>query len=352
MIEPALTVRQPSSSYPVFIRHGLIDRLDELVRQSSRASAAVVLTSAEVAHIVGPRLAFAGEPILVPDGESAKTLEVAQSVISAMLERGLQRDTVLVAVGGGSVGDLGGFVASVFLRGIDVIQVPTTLLAMLDSSIGGKTGVNHPAGKNLIGTIWPPRAVISDLDLLVSMPERQLKSGLLEALKCGVIADPALFGLLESGHLSPGDLPLGEIVRRAVAVKASVIEHDERDADARRLLNYGHTIGHGLEAALGFSGLTHGEAVGWGMIAANAVATRLGLITREAATAIDAVVRRVGIPPLGDLDAENVMEAIEHDKKFAGGRRVMVLPRSVGECEVVKVERSDVEYGVAAILAR
>lgn len=347
MIEPAISVRQASATYPVFIRHGLMDDLEAIARRCARGPAIVVVTSADVARLAPGKLEFAGDPILVPDGEAAKSLDVARDVISAMLARGLKRDTTLVAVGGGTVGDVAGFVASIFLRGIDLIQVPTTLLSMLDSSIGGKNGVNHPSGKNLIGTIWAPRAVVADLDFLSTLAPRELSSGLFEALKCGVIADPTLFSLVANRSASD---PLGEVVKRAIAVKAAVVEHDERDAERRRLLNYGHTIGHGLEAALGFSGLTHGEAVGWGMLGANAVAARLGVVEKKVAGTIDESIRRLGLPPLGDLDPESVLGAIEHDKKFSRSRRVMVLPHSIGDCAIVKVERTDVEFGVRAIL--
>jgi 3-dehydroquinate synthase len=347
VIEPAISVRQASATYPVFIRHGLIDDLESIARRCSRASAIVVVTSAGVSRLAPGQLDFAGDPILVPDGEAAKSLDVARDTISAMLARGLKRDTALVAVGGGSVGDLAGFVASIFLRGIDLIHVPTTLLAMLDSSIGGKNGVNHPSGKNLIGTIWAPRGVVADLDFLSTLAPREMTSGLFEAMKCGVVADPMLFSLV--AHRSTSD-PLGDVVKRAIAVKAAVVEHDERDAERRRLLNYGHTIGHGIEAALGFSGLTHGEAVGWGMLGANAVAARLGVAEKSIVRTIDESIRGLGLPPLTGLDADSVVDAIEHDKKFSASRRVMVLPRSIGDCAIVKVERSDVEFGVRAIL--
>ncbi|MHB0968547.1 MAG: 3-dehydroquinate synthase [Thermoanaerobaculia bacterium] len=349
MIEPSVSVRQASASYPVFIRHGIMADLEAIVRRCSRAQAVVVVTSETVARLAPSKLGFANDPILVPEGEAAKSFDVAYRVISAMLDRGLKRDTVLVAVGGGSIGDLAGFVASVFLRGIDLVHVPTTLLSMLDSSIGGKNGVNHPSGKNLIGTIWPPRAVVIDLDFIATLPAREVRSGLFEALKCGVISDPMLFSLVANRNESD---PLGEVVKRAIAVKAAVVEHDERDTERRRLLNYGHTIGHGLEAAFGFSGLTHGEAVGWGMLGANAVAARLGVTGEDVTRSIDGAIRKLGLPALTDLDPENILEAIEHDKKFSGARRVMVLPRAIGNCEVVRVQRSDIEFGVRAIFDR
>src|SRR5687767_4344353 len=261
---------------PVFVGRGLIDRVGRLVRAKGRV---FVITSHGLRERFGDRVAasFEGaEVITMEEGESRKTLETANEVITQLLERGAKRDSMAVVVGGGMIGDTAGFAASIFLRGIDLVQVPTTLLAQVDSSIGGKLAVNHPKGKNLIGSFYPPRAIVSDLAVLDSLPPREKLSGLYEALKGGVIADPTLFSLFENGQFD-----VGEVVRRAIRVKADIVNADEKEADLRRLLNYGHTIAHGIEAALHYEGITHGEAVAWGMIGANAIAVRRGLLARD-----------------------------------------------------------------------
>ena len=226
------------------------------------------------------------------------------------------------------------------------MHVPTTLLAQVDSSIGGKLAVNHPKGKNLIGSFYPPRAVISDIAVLDTLPPHEKRSGMYEALKGGVIADPALFELFEQ-HRDDVET----IVRKSIKVKADIVSADEKEADLRRLLNYGHTIAHGIEAAVNYEGMTHGDAVAWGMIGANAIAVRRGLLASDEASRIERVIREYEPAPLPDLDAEAILAATEHDKKNTGNERVMVFPRRVGECIVVNdVTAEELQYGVDALL--
>jgi 3-dehydroquinate synthase len=279
------------------------------------------------------------------EGEAHKTLATANEVVTQLLEHGAKRDSLAVVVGGGMVGDTAGFAASIFLRGIDLVHVPTTLLAQVDSSLGGKVAVNHEKGKNLIGTFHPPRAVIADTGVLASLPPRERLSGLFEALKGGVLGDPQLFELLSA----PPDFDVDVVVRRAIKVKADIVSADEKEADVRRLLNYGHTIGHGLEAALGYEGLTHGEAVAWGMIAANAIAVRRGILGEDDRRRIDDVIRAWRPAPPPPLSVEDVVSATEHDKKNTGARRVMVFPRTIGQCIVEDASEDDVRYGIAAL---
>ncbi len=292
--------------------------------------------------------ALDADVIEIKEGEAHKTLDTANYVVTQLLERGAKRDSTAVVVGGGMVGDTAGFAASIFLRGIDLVHIPTTLLAQVDSSLGGKLAVNHAKGKNLIGSFFPPRAVISDLNTLDSLPRRELLSGLFEALKGGVIGDASLFELLES----PPDLDVGEIVRKAIRVKAEIVSADEKEADLRRLLNYGHTIAHGIEAALDYRGLTHGEAVAWGMIGANAIAVRRGLLDRAIASRIEHAIRRWNPTLLPDgIDREAILTATEHDKKNTGSQRVMVFPRTIGSCEVFSdVTAEEIAYGIGAVL--
>lgn len=344
---PFLTIHQ-SSSYPVYVDRGLLDRVGELVTPRGRV---FVITSAALRERFGARVAksFAAAEILLADeGEANKTLETASAIVTQLLERGGKRDSLAVVVGGGMLGDTAGFAASIFLRGIDLVQVPTTLLAQVDSSLGGKVGVNHEKGKNLIGSFYPPRAVVSDLAVLDTLPPRERLSGLYEALKGGVIADPALFEMFEARSSD-----LDEIVRRAIRVKADIVSADEREADLRRLLNYGHTIAHGIEAALHYEGLTHGEAVAWGMIGANAIAVRRGLLTSAEASRIERAILSYEPSPLPLLNRDAVLAATEHDKKNTGTARVMVFPRRVGECVVVSdVTEEEIAFGVDALLSR
>lgn len=331
---------------PVFVGRGLIDRAGELVRAKGRV---FVITSAPLKERFGVRVAksFANADILtIEEGESRKTLDTANEIITQLLDNGAKRDSMAVVVGGGMIGDTAGFAASIFLRGIDLVHVPTTLLAQVDSSIGGKLAVNHPKGKNLIGSFYPPRAIISDTAVLDTLPPRERLSGMYEALKGGVIADPSLFAMFER-H----DDDVDEIVRKAIRVKATIVESDAKEADLRRLLNYGHTIAHGIEAALHYEGITHGEAVAWGMIGANAIAVRRGLLPNDEAKRIERVILAYEPSPLPKLDRHEILAATEHDKKNTGTQRVMVFPRRVGDCVVVSdVSEDEIAYGIDAVL--
>lgn len=335
---PFLTVHDA----PVFVGRGLLDDVGALVAARGRV---FVITSHALRDRFGERVAasFASAELLTfAEGEANKTLESVNGIITQLLERGAKRDSMAVVVGGGMIGDTAGFAASVFLRGIDLVHVPTTLLAQVDSSIGGKLAVNHPRGKNLIGSFYPPRAIVSDLAVLDTLPRHERLSGLYEALKGGVIADPTLFELFERG-----DLDVDSIVRKAIRVKAEIVESDQKEADLRRLLNYGHTIAHGIEAALQYEGITHGEAVAWGMIGANAIAVDRGLLSPGEAARIEEVILRYEPAPLPPLDRREVLAATEHDKKNTGTARVMVFPRRVGECVVADdVREEEIAHGI------
>lgn len=343
---PFLTISQASATYPVFVGRDLLGRAGSLVRAKGKV---FVITSPALRERFGERVAasFADAQVLmIEEGEKHKSLETANDIVTQLLDRGAKRDSMVVVVGGGMIGDTAGFAASIFLRGIDLVQVPTTLLAQVDSSIGGKVGVNHPKGKNLIGSFFPPRAVISDTSILDTLPPRERLSGMYEALKGGVIADPSLFELFESGTLD-----VDEIVRKAIRVKAEIVSADEKEAGLRRLLNYGHTIAHGIEAALQYEGITHGEAVAWGMIGANAIAVRRGLLPRYEAARIERVILAYEPARPPALDRAEVLAATEHDKKNTGSARVMVFPRRVGECVVVSdVTEEEIAYGVDVVL--
>jgi 3-dehydroquinate synthase len=341
-MHPFLTITQASATYPVFVGRDLLTRTPDLVR--ARGKIFVITSSALLRRFgnIHPR----AEVLLVHEGEKYKTLETANDIVTQLLDHHAKRDSMAIVLGGGMIGDTAGFAASIFLRGIDLVHVPTTLLAQVDSSIGGKLAVNHPKGKNLIGSFYPPRAVIADTSVLDTLPPHELRSGMYEALKGGIIADPALFEMFEQPSFD-----LDEMVRKAIKVKADIVSADEKEADLRRLLNYGHTIAHGIEAALQYEGITHGEAVAWGMIGANAIAVKRGLLSAEEASRIENAIRAhdPAVPP--PLDREEVLAATEHDKKNTGSQRVMVFPKRIGECVVVTdVTQDEIAYGIAAVL--
>lgn len=352
--EPFITIRQASASYPVFVGRDLLDRTGAMVPARGRV---FVITSQALFDRFGSRVAQSFEPaadlIVMGEGESRKTLSTAEEVITALLERGARRDSTAVVVGGGMVGDTAGFAASIFLRGIDLVHVPTTLLAQVDSSIGGKLAVNHAKGKNLIGSFYPPRAVVSDTSVIGTLPPQELLSGIYEAMKGGVIRDPDLFRLFETERAAVLGLEpaiIDDLVRRKIRVKADIVSADEKETDLRRLLNYGHTIAHGIEAAMQYQGITHGEAVAWGMIGANAIAVRRGLLDRAEAARIQKTILAYEPAAIPRLDKRDILAATEHDKKNVGTARVMVFPRRVGECIVVSdVTEVEVQYGIDAV---
>ena len=340
-----ITIRQASAVYPVHVGRDLLDGVGSLVRAKGRV---FVITSSALRDRFGERVAASFRDAVVltmEEGEAHKTLETANDLVTQLLDCGAKRDSLAVVVGGGVVGDTAGFAAAIFLRGIDLVHVPTTLLAQVDSSLGGKVAVNHPKGKNLIGAFHPPRAVIADLSVLESLPERERLSGLFEALKGGVIGDPELFALLETAP----DFDVEQVVLRAIRVKADIVSADEKEADLRRLLNYGHTIGHGIEAALRYEQLTHGEAVAWGMIAANALAERRGLLDAATRRRIDDAIRAWRPTPLPPLSAGDVLSATEHDKKNTGSARIMVLPGQIGRCAVTEVTEEEIRFGISSL---
>ena len=345
---PFLTIRQSSAAYPVFVGRNLISQVGALVEAKGRV---FVITSTALRSRFGEAVAESFSPraeiLTIEEGESHKTVHTANEVITQLLDRGAKRDSTAVVAGGGMIGDTAGFAASIFLRGIALVHVPTTLLAQVDSSIGGKLAVNHPKGKNLIGSFYPPRAVVSDTAVLDTLPARERLSGMYEALKGGIIGDPELFAMFEQPSFDMDDM-----VGRAIRVKADIVSADEREQDLRRLLNYGHTIAHGIEAALRYEGITHGEAVAWGMIGANAIAVRRGLLERSTSQRIERAIRAYDPTAPPALDPRAVLEATEHDKKNTGTSRVMVFPRSVGECVVISdVTEEEIAYGIEAALA-
>jgi 3-dehydroquinate synthase len=278
------------------------------------------------------------ELFVMPDGERSKTLAQLEKLAEQLMRAGADRQSVVLALGGGVVGDVGAFLASVFMRGVPVVQIPTTLLAQVDSAIGGKTGVNLKSGKNLIGTFHQPLAVLVDPDVLATLPEREYRSGLFEAMKYGVIRNPQVFDLMEQNRDAllerDGEL-LETLIAECIRIKADVVSADEREGGVRRILNFGHTVGHALEAETGYKKLLHGEAVGWGMIAACAIGESVGTTDRATAQRIVELVRAYGPLPKVDVNAKQVFKRLLSDKKTVGGVPHFILASKIGEVEVV-----------------
>jgi 3-dehydroquinate synthase len=302
--------------------------------------------------------AFAGvtpeEPILIPDGERHKTLPTVGRIYDALVRAHADRASAILAIGGGVLGDTAGFAAATYLRGIPVVQVPTTLLAQVDSAIGGKVGVNHAQGKNLIGAFHPPALVVVDPTILSTLPRREFRAGLYEVIKYGVIASRSLFDRAATSLpalFKRDPEALMAVVTESCRIKASVVEQDERETGLRRTLNFGHTAGHALEAVTRYRRFRHGEAVGYGMLVAADIAVARGSMPSADRDALAALIAKMGpLPAVADIPVPEALEAIAHDKKVVAGQLHYVLPRSIGECEVVAdVTRDEIAAALRSI---
>jgi 3-dehydroquinate synthase len=357
-----IPVRPPARTYSVSIGHGALRALRERLRPFA-GRPLLVVSSPRVWAAQGARLEAAlhgraaWSRVIVADGEARKSMPSLERLCAAFQQARLGRDGIVLAFGGGVIGDLAGFAAAVYMRGLDLVQVPTTLLAMVDSSVGGKVGVNHAGTKNLLGAFHQPRAVVADPELLATLPGRQLRSGAYEILKCAVLADPALFARLSG---APADVAawspelIEDAIAAAVRIKAAIVTRDERESGSRRLLNLGHTLGHALEAVTRYRRFTHGEAVGWGMIGAAEIARSRGLLPGAQADAIVAAVERLGRRPrLSDLGEREIREAVARDKKALRGRVMFVLPARIGRCVVrPDVSAAELRGALRALRAR
>jgi 3-dehydroquinate synthase len=294
--------------------------------------------------------------LFLPPGEKHKTLANVEKLSRQMVLAGGDRSSLLIAFGGGIVGDVGGFVAAIFMRGIRYVQVPTTFLAQVDSSVGGKTGVNLPEGKNLIGSFHHPLAVFADIGVLGTLPERELRSGLMESIKAGIIRDRTLVRFMEEHVdevLRRDEKALEKVIAASVRMKADVVNRDERESGLRMILNFGHTIGHAIEQVTRYKALLHGEAVGWGMVAALQLAKKRGTISSRQAERLESLVHLYGpLPPL-KLRISKVVAATCADKKNTGGVRRFVLPVGIGDAGVVEdVTVAELESAAGYMLAR
>lgn len=330
-------VEHRDASYDILIGRGLLRELPALAARLCPAARYAIVSDSHVAKLCGERTraAFQGSAELFsfPAGEWNKTRETWSGLSDRMLTAGFGRDAAVIALGGGVVGDIAGFVAATYLRGVPYLQAPTSLLAMIDSSIGGKTGVDVPAGKNQVGAFHQPRAVVADLECLETLTPVQLASGMAEAIKHGVIADPAYFELLGREHQAvlKKDLQvLEQVVVRSVEIKAAVVSEDEREAGRRAVLNFGHTIGHAIEATSGYE-ILHGEAVGLGMVYEARLAQQLGLASAEVERRISTVLAHYGLPrERPDKAVGDLLGAMRHDKKNRDGAIHFSLPRDIG----------------------
>jgi 3-dehydroquinate synthase len=315
----------PVGSYEVHVGAGLLDGAAEIIRTAAPAHRYAIISDANVAPLYAARVREAlgtahTELFTIPAGESAKTREQWARLTDALIAAGFGRDTTILALGGGVIGDLAGFVAATYMRGIPFVQLPTTLLAMIDASIGGKTGVDTTAGKNLVGAFHRPRAVIADPSVLTTLPANHLRSGLAEAIKHGAIADAAYYSRVEEALPSlladPGDDAMRALILRSVEIKASIVIQDEREGGIRRNLNFGHTLGHAIESESGYS-LLHGEAVAIGMVLEALLGERLGITAPGTASRLRDTVERAGLPHSApqNFEADRILAATRSDKK-------------------------------------
>lgn len=356
----SLQVSLGDRSYPIHIGGGVLSR-DDLVAPYFKSRKAVIVTNTTVAPLYLERLQATLEktgvgsfPVVLPDGEQFKTWETLNLIFDALLANRCERSTTLVALGGGVIGDMGGFAAACYQRGMPFIQVPTTLLSLVDSSVGGKTAINHPLGKNMIGAFYQPRLVLADISTLNTLPDRELRAGLAEVIKYGLIRDPAFYLWIEQNIdrlLARDPEALAYAVHRSCANKAEVVAADERESGERALLNLGHTFGHAIETGLGYGEWLHGEAVAAGTLIAAELSSRLGWLGADVVQRIEGLFVRAGLPVVAPkLGVERYLELMSHDKKVEDGRLRLVLLKGIGESVVSDTARS--EQIAAAIEAR
>jgi len=328
------------TAYDIVVGSGSLQYLEAHLERAGLTGPFLIVSQPRILRVSARLLPKRLPTVLIPEGERAKSFATVTRLLQRFSELHMTRQSTVIAFGGGVVGDVTGFAASIYMRGISVVQAPTTLLAQVDSSIGGKTGVNFLTVKNLVGAFHQPRLVLADIATLRTLPIREYRSGLYEALKYGIICDRSLFDNFSSnlGRILERDSETVEhLVARCAAIKGDVVSRDEKEGDLRRILNFGHTVGHGLEAAAGFRRLKHGEAVGYGMIAAVRISRALGRLNEEEASQVESVIRAIGpLPPLSGLKVKSVMDALQHDKKVRDGAVHFILPREIGRVEITR----------------
>jgi 3-dehydroquinate synthase len=337
-----IDVPTPSRTYVVTIADGALEEVPPRLDQARAPARRFIVSSPLVWRLHGTQLARAvhdAEPILVPDGERFKQLPTVTRIYDALVRANADRAATLITFGGGVIGDMAGFAAATYLRGIALVHVPTTLLAQVDSAIGGKVGVNHPQGKNLIGAFYQPHAVVIDPLVLGTLPRREFRAGLYEVIKYGMTSSAALFDRVAKERkaiFARAPEVLTAIIAESCRIKAAVVVADEREAGPRRILNFGHTAGHALEAVTKYRRFRHGEAVGYGMVVAAELARARGALAETDRQALADVIASLGpLPPIADISSAQMLEAMQHDKKMVAGTLHFVLPTTIGATTIV-----------------
>ena len=337
-----IDVPTPSRRYSVLLEDGLLDRVGAQLDELKLPVRRFIVSSPLVWRLHGARAARGArklEPILVPDGERSKHLQTVSRIYDALVKATADRSSTLITFGGGVIGDMAGYAASTYLRGIPLVHVPTTLLAQVDSAIGGKVGVNHALGKNLIGSFFQPHAVLIDPSVLASLPRREFRAGLYEVIKYGMTSSRPLFDRIARDRKAIFDREpsaLTPIIAESCQIKASVVAQDETESGLRRILNFGHTAGHAIEAVTKFKRFRHGEAIAYGMLVAAQLSVSRGALATSDRQALAELIASLGpLPPISDLSAAQMLEAIRHDKKVVAGKLHFVLPTAIGAWAIV-----------------
>ncbi len=342
-----INVETPSRPYTITLGEGVLGQLAALLDEARAPARRFVVSSPLVWRHHGGRMIAAGfdDPILVPDGERFKTLQTVARIYDALVRANADRASTLITFGGGVIGDMAGFAAASYLRGIALVHVPTTLLAQVDAAIGGKVGVNHPLGKNLIGAFHQPHAVVVDPQMLATLPRREFRAGLYEVVKYGMTSSPGLFDRVardRTAIFARQPEALAAIIGESCAIKAAVVSADEKESGLRRILNFGHTAGHAIEAVTKYRRFRHGEAVAHGMAVAAELAVMRGALADRDRKALRDLIASLGpLPAIADLPAAEIIESMRHDKKVVSGRLHFVLPTAIGGTTIV----DDVEEG-------
>ena len=364
MIQHEIRVSLGERSYPIYVGLGMSTLLGTTLKQHNLAERVAIITDTNVARhhlkLIQKHLTHVGldvSSIVVPHGERQKSLSRANAIFTELLRQKVGRKSTILALGGGVIGDLAGFVAATYHRGVGLIQVPTTLLSQVDSSVGGKVAVNHPLGKNMIGAFYQPAFVWTDMEMLKTLPAREIVCGLGEIVKYGVIRDAELFAFLEKnveGVLKLEGEAVAYVQQRCCTIKAAITSEDEKETGVRMILNFGHTVGHALEAAGNYRLLKHGEAVLLGMIAESYIATKLGMIPEDTYQRIINLIKRISLRVRYDtLRPSAVLKAMTYDKKTVSGKKRFMLPTRIGEVKAVEnIDTELIEESVHLILKK
>jgi 3-dehydroquinate synthase len=351
-----IDVSTPSRNYVIALGDGILSRLGRLLDDAGAPKRRFVVSSPVVWRFHGQRFTavLPAEQVIVPDGERFKVLQTVSRVYESLIRANADRASTLITFGGGVIGDMAGFAAATYLRGIALVHVPTTLLAQVDSAIGGKVGVNHALGKNLIGAFYQPHAVVIDPSVLGTLPRREFRAGLYEVIKYGMTSSPTLFDRIARDRqaiFARNPEVLAAVITESCRIKADVVAKDEKESGLRRILNFGHTAGHALEAVTKYRRYRHGEAVAYGMLVAAELAVARGALAAADRKALADLIASLGpLPPIADISSAELMEAMQHDKKMVAGRLHFVLPTAIGATAIVDdVTEKEMKKALAAV---